>query len=198
MREGVALRRPSPFSRRFGDFLPSPTKKSHRRLRLFPKHRTSPCRPSPEARPSPFRRTFFWSRVALLFPPPRSRTATPPLLNVSGSLLFSATSDSAEILHFPPAELRHFPCEALRSPSADLLCNLRSESAVPRPRRKTLQLTARSTARDARSAPLNAAARPSTPSPIRRPIRREAADPRRPRPAAKFPDISAKSPRTPR
>lgn len=79
MGEGVALRRPSPFSRRFGDFLPSPTKKSHRRLRLFPKHRTSPCRPSPEARSSPFRRTFFGSRAAILHSAfPRSRTRDAP------------------------------------------------------------------------------------------------------------------------
>lgn len=46
------------------------------------------------------------------FRPPR-RTATPPLLNVSGSLLFSATSDSAEILQLPARRASALP---LRSP----------------------------------------------------------------------------------
>lgn len=46
-----------------------------RRIRLFPKRRTSPCRPSPKARPSPFRRTFFGSRAAILHSPPPDRDA---------------------------------------------------------------------------------------------------------------------------
>ena len=194
LRNGGRRRAPTalPFLPTIRRFPALPHKKSYRRLRLFPKRRTSPCRPSPEARPSPFRRTFFGARAAILHSAfPRSRTTTPPLLNISGSLLFSVTSDSAEILQLPARRASALP---LRSPPRLPASATSTPCAAEFP---PLSLPPNGSATYAPNLPCPVpgenlcnsppAARPSTPSPIRRPIRREAADPRRPRHAAKFP-----------